>query len=267
MNQLSQKQDAQFSQPLPPYTYHNDEISLVDLAKTLVKRWKVMAVVFGGIVAIALVFALVAPPKYEYITIYDAAESNVNSPFESVDDLQAKISSVYLPQQTRLLLKNEQLEKLPFEIEVSSPKGASLIKLSSKAKEADGALVRVLHQSVTKQLKDDQERLINKKIAMLQKRLDASKQQLEFVLSTNDNKSGEIAANLMASISALELEIIAFNTGTLIAIASQSLEPKGIGKSLIMMLALVLGAMLAIIVAFFAEFAGRVRMSLKEEEN
>lgn len=265
MNQTPQKQDAQFNQPIPRYPYQDDEISLVDLAKTLVKRRKLMALVFGFIVAAALVFALAVPPKYEYTTIYSGAEINADLPLESAESLQSKIVSIYIPQQIRGLLQSEQLEKLPFKVDVNSPKDTNLIKLTSKAKEADSNLVSALHQGVITQLKDEQDSQINSRVATLQKRLDATNQQLEYILATNDNKSGEIAASLMSTVSELESQISTFTNGSLVANASQSLEPQSIGKSLIMVLALVLGAMLAIIVAFFAEFAGRVCSSLQEE--
>ncbi|MED5295119.1 MAG: Wzz/FepE/Etk N-terminal domain-containing protein, partial [Pseudomonadota bacterium] len=57
--------------PRPPA---DDEISLVDIALILVRRWKMMAVIFLVVVLAALAFALSKTDTYRYVSIYNVAE-------------------------------------------------------------------------------------------------------------------------------------------------------------------------------------------------
>ncbi|ART78817.1 Wzz/FepE/Etk N-terminal domain-containing protein [Oceanisphaera avium] len=260
-----QQRDAQFAQPLPAYPYKDDEISLVDLASTLVKRWRLMALVFIAIVLAGFAYALTLPQQYDYVTIYSSARLNADTPLESAESLQSKINAIYLPEQIRALQNEKQLENLPFSVQVSSPKDTQLITLTSKAQPEDKELVATLHHAIALQLKAEQDEQSEQRIILLQQRLEAAKQQLEFVLANNSNKSGEIAASLMIDASEIESKISDFIPGKIVTETSQSLKPKGTSKSLIMALALVLGCMLAVISVFIREFSSQVCTSLKTD--
>lgn len=265
MSQIPQKQDAEFSQAMPRYAYQDDEISLVDLAKTLVKRWRLMLGVFLFIVLGGLAYALTLPTQYEYTTIYSGAEASLGTALESTASLESKVNSVYIPQQTRAVLQSEQLAKLPFEIKVGIPKDTNLITLTSKSQESDKALVSQLHHGIITQLKIEQDRKIEQGVSVLQQRLTAAKEQLKSIMDLESSKSGEISTALMGSISSFELAISSFAHGQIVDEVSQSLNPKGTSKSLIMALALVLGGMLAVIAVFVREFSSQVCTSLKED--
>lgn len=265
MTQIPQRQDAEFSQTMPRHAYPDDEISLVDLAKTLVKRWRVMLWVFLVVVLGGLAYALTLPTVYDYTTIYSGAEANPGTSLESTASLESKVDSIYIPQQTRHLLQTEELASLPFNIAVSIPKDTNLITLTSKAQEADKVLVAKLHHGIITQLKAEQDNQAEQRIHILQKNLNTAKEQLEFIMGVESNKSGEIATGLMASVSSLELAISSFAKGRIIDEVSQSLHPRGTSKKLVMALALVLGGILAIIAVFVREFTSQVCTSLRNE--
>ncbi|MGO4999065.1 GNVR domain-containing protein [Oceanisphaera sp. W20_SRM_FM3] len=265
MTQVPQRKDAEFSQPMPRHAYQDDEISLVDLAKTLVKRWRLMLGVFLVVVFGGLAYALTLSTPYEYTTIYSGAEASPGTSLESTASLESKVNSLYIPQQTRHLLQTKQLEKLPFKVTVSIPKDTNLITLTSKAQEADKDLVTDLHHGIITQLKAEQDRQTEQRVSILQQRLDAAKEQLKLTMTLESNKSGEIATALMASVSSLESDISSFANGRIVDEVSQSLQPKGISKSLIMVLAIVLGGMLAVMAVFVREFSSKVCSSLKED--
>lgn len=271
MTQIPQKQDVEFSQAMPRRAYQDDEISLVDLAKTLVKRWRLMLGAFLVVTLAGLVYALILPTQYEYTTIYSGAEASPGTTLESMASLESKVNSIYVPQQTRHLLQAEELASLPFNVTVSIPKETNLITLKTKAQEADKTLVSQLHHGIITQLKAEQDHQIEQRVSILQQRLDAVKEQLKPILSaessksSKSSKSSEVITGLMASISNLESEISSFVNGRIVDEVSQSLQPKGTSKSLIIALSLVLGGMLAIIAVFVREFSSQVCSSLKED--
>lgn len=265
MTQIPQKQDVEFSQAMPRRAYQDDEISLVDLAKTLVKRWRLMLGAFLVVTLAGLVYALILPTQYEYTTIYSGAEASPGTTLESMASLESKVNSIYVPQQTRHLLQAEELASLPFNVTVSIPKETNLITLKTKAQEADKTLVSQLHHGIITQLKAEQDHQIEQRVSILQQRLDAVKEQLKPILSAESSKSSEVITGLMASISNLESEISSFVNGRIVDEVSQSLQPKGTSKSLVMALAVLLGGILAVMAVFMREFSSQVCSSLKED--
>ncbi|MBM7454936.1 uncharacterized protein involved in exopolysaccharide biosynthesis [Oceanisphaera litoralis] len=265
MSQPPFPQDARFSQPLPPYAYRDDEISLVDLVKTLVKRWKLMALVFVFTLAAALAFALAMPQKYEYTTIYTIAEVNAETPLESAAGLQTKVDNLYIPTVVRDFLPRHQLETVPFKLNISNPKGSSLITITSQTVEDNESLVQELHGAITARLKGEQDAHINHRVELLQQQIGAARAQIELVKKAALANSGELIASFTGTINGLQAQINNFQKGTVFAIANQSLQTKGISKTLVLALGLMLGAMLAVMAVFVREFIGQLCASLQEE--
>uniref|UniRef100_UPI0024696AEF Wzz/FepE/Etk N-terminal domain-containing protein n=1 Tax=Chromohalobacter sp. 296-RDG TaxID=2994062 RepID=UPI0024696AEF len=58
----------------PDADWRDDEISLVDLAVILIRRWKAMAVIFVVVVALAVAAAFLLPSQYQYSSLYSVAE-------------------------------------------------------------------------------------------------------------------------------------------------------------------------------------------------
>lgn len=66
-------------------------------------------------------------------------------------------------------------------------------------------------------------------------------------------------------ISEIQVRLSQLSEGEVVQVAVQSLEPSDTRRSLIMVIAIVLGGMLAVMAAFFAQFAVAVRTSLGNE--
>lgn len=58
----------------PSRPKYDDEISLVDLATTFLKRRRVFYVVFVVVSLAGVAYALFAPERYEYVTLVKLAE-------------------------------------------------------------------------------------------------------------------------------------------------------------------------------------------------
>ncbi|PXX97655.1 Wzz/FepE/Etk N-terminal domain-containing protein [Halomonas sp. LBP4] len=262
MNQIPSQEPQRYPQ--------DDEISLVDLAKILIKRWKMMAIVFLVVVLGALAYVLTMTRTYEYVSIYQVAEQAPNgdsavASLEAPGAVVAKVNNLYLGPVTRELQNSAGLERLPFELSVSNPSDTQLIRLSSEAAEADSELVAQMHQVLLTRIEEGQQELLERRRASLERRLVSAERALDAAQESNSAFAGDLIANYTTRVSEIEGQLAQLQEGGVVQVSVQGLDPIGTSRSLIMALAIVLGGMLAAMVAFLAQFAGAVRDSLSEE--
>lgn len=251
----------------PPY-YHDDEISLVDLAKILVKRWKIIVLTFIVIVGGALAYALMQERTYQYVSLYHVAEQGTPtgsgpSAVESPNSVMAKIQNLYLGPITRELRESAGIERLPFEVNTTNPDDTLLVRLVSESSEANAELVADMHERLMNAIITDQQELVERNRERLEQFLQQAQRALE--AAESGGSSGDMLATLMSRVTQLEAQLAGINEGEVIQIAVQSLEPTGTSRSLIVALGLVLGGMLALMAAFISHFIGLVCASLREE--
>ena len=249
-----------------PHGY-DDEISLVDLASILVKRWKAMAVIFAVIVLAALAYALMMPRTYSYTSLYGVAEQGPDDALEAPEALVAKAQNLYLGPETRKLLASvdSELEVLPFATSIANPAKTLLVSVSSEADENDVKLVEQLHNDVLARLQNGQKTRVENRKKSLQRQLDDAQATLNAARKSNSLGAAEIVASLMGRIASLQNSLADIREGEVSQAAVRSLEPTGTSRKLILALGIVLGGLLAVMGAFFMQFAGLVRASLKEE--
>ncbi|MDW7748700.1 Wzz/FepE/Etk N-terminal domain-containing protein [Halomonas sp.] len=248
----------------------DDEISLVDLAKILIKRWKLMVATFLVVVLVALAYALMMERTYEYVSIYQVAEqaprdSDDPGALEAPATVVAKVTNLYLGPVTRELRSAENLDGLPFDVSVSNPDDTLLIRLSSETSEAHGALVETMHATLLERIKTGQQSQLERRRTGLERQLENAQRSLEAAQESTSANAAELIASYSNRVAELENRLALLREGQVAQTAVQSLEPTGTGRSLIMALAIVLGGMLAVMGAFFMQFAVAVRESLVDE--
>lgn len=255
-------------QPTPERRYeYDDEISLVDLAVILIRRWKAMAVIFVVVVALAVTAAFLLPSQYQYTSLYSVAEyTNSNGQrvaIESPASVVAKAQNLYLGQATRKLLEKHELESLPFNVSVSNPSNTLLLQLDSDAAEENQPLVSELHQQIIDRLQQDQAQLVERRHDSLERQLASAKQALESAQKSDSPSAAELIATYYSRISDIEGQLNELRDGEVTQHAVQSLEPTGVSKKLILAVGVMLGGMFAILGAFVMQFSGSVCRSLK----
>ncbi|MCT8470182.1 Wzz/FepE/Etk N-terminal domain-containing protein [Chromohalobacter canadensis] len=242
--------------------WRDDEISLVDLAVILIRRWKAMAVIFVVVVALAVAAAFLLPKMYQYTSLYSVAEyTNQNGQrvgVESPASAVAKVQNLYLGQATRKLLEKHELESLPFEVSASNPSNTLLLQLDSEAAEENQPLVSELHQQIIDSLQQDQAQLVERRHESLERQLASAKQALESAQQSDSPSAAELIATYYSRISDIEGQLNELHEGEVTQHAVQSLEPKGSNKKIIIALGIVLGIMLAIMGAFLMQFIGLI---------
>ncbi|WP_280564986.1 Wzz/FepE/Etk N-terminal domain-containing protein, partial [Chromohalobacter sp. 48-RD10] len=215
----------------PDADWRDDEISLVDLAVILIRRWKAMAVIFFVVVALAVAAAFLLPTQYQYSSLYSVAEyTNSNGQrvaIESPASVVAKTENLYLGPETRKLLEENDLESLPFEVKTSNPSDTLLLQLSSEATQENQQLVATLHQHVIDRLQADQTELVEQRKASLERQLDSAKQALESAQQSSSPSAAELIATYYSRVSDLEGQLNELREGEITQHAVQSLEPVG----------------------------------------
>lgn len=250
---------------------YDDEISLVELASTLVKRWKLMAAVFLIVVTGALAYVLIMPRTYEYLTIYQVAEQASSSDTSVVGTLEtpqavvAKIKNLYLGPVARELVASNELDVLPFTTKVFSLEGTPLVKLVSKATEGNSVLVEKAHGMVIDRTQQDQRKLLERRSSSLERELASAESGLKSVEGSASENAGELIALYSGKVSSLQARISQLNEGQINQLAIQSLEPAGMSRRLIMGATIVLGGILAVVIVFLKMFVIAVRNSLGEK--
>ncbi|MAX32697.1 MAG: lipopolysaccharide biosynthesis protein [Halomonadaceae bacterium] len=252
---------------------HDDEISLVDLAAILVRRWKAMAIIFAVVVLAGFAYVLTMTPTYSYVSVYEVAEQapggegNADRALESANTVIAKAESLYVAHATRELLKQSGLESLPFEVNLSTPEDTQLVKITSQASEASSALVEKMHSALLNSISSNQQALVDRQRESLENRLESLQESLEAAEQSASPSAADLLASYTEQIAMTKDRLGLLKNGRIAQTAQQSLEKTGTSRTLIMALAVVLGGMLSVMGVFLLQFVGLVCSSLKEQES
>ncbi|MFL1484446.1 Wzz/FepE/Etk N-terminal domain-containing protein [Marinobacter sp. LN3S78] len=248
---------------------YDDEISLVDLATTFIRRRRVFYAVFGGVVLLALLYVFfLATEVREYSTLVQLGEDNGKA-LEAPESVIASIESHWYPE---LLgeYRAKHDEKLPFEIKAVNPENTTLIKLSSEASPEQESEVKSHHQMLVDSITERQSDLLNRQKQELEQRVSSLREYLEEL--SGMEATGEAQAQLIQQRASMLSEIESMTTridklepSETLVVAREGLDNKGTSKALILSLAIALGGMVGIFAAFMAEFISQVRKVMADE--
>ena len=248
---------------------YDDEISLVDLATTLIRRRRVFYVVFGGTVVLALIYAFfIMGELRQYATLVRLGEDE-GKPLESPAAVIANIESHWYPE---LLgrYRAESNDKLPFEIAASNPENTHLVKLVSEASPDKAGEVEAKHRILVDQINARQSELLARQKQELEQRVASAKDylaELSDMEATGEAQAELIQqrARMLSEIESLTTRIAKLEPAETVVVAREGVNNEGISKSLVLVLSVLLGGMLGIFAAFIGEFIVHVQGALKEK--
>jgi len=239
-----------------------DEISLVDLATTFLKRRRVFYVVFIVITLAGIAYAIFTPEKYEYVTLAKLAEKSGGEYIEEPSTVIAELDSLWVPDlQAEYHVKNDR--SLPFGVTAMNPEGTGLVRIVSEAPASAGKMVEEVHRELVERLKSQQERAVSALRESLEKQIVSLDSTIEMLEGGQD--TGEAIASAVEKQLSLEADLESLAPFEALVVSRQSGERVGPARSLVIVLAGLLGLMAGIFLAFFAEFIGLVRKQLAGE--
>ncbi len=185
----------------PPHpSYANDEISLVDIAKVLIRRkaWIISLFLICLLGSVGL--ALVKDRHYTYTTSILVGEFGLDKYVSSAKQAKSVLDSRIVPVIERQFVDKRNIEQIPFETSVMADEGNNFVTLQSKATEDNQTLVAEFHEAMASALTSDH----NEKLSLLEKESDLRLQNLRVSFETEQRQLEELQKLLAKSTEAVE---------------------------------------------------------------
>ena len=239
----------------------DDEISLVDLASTFLKRRRIFYVVFLVTLAAGILYAVLMPEKYDYVSLVQLAEKDAGNFIEKPATVIATLENRWLPE-IEATYRAEHDRSIAFDVIFSNPENTGLVRIVSQAVPASADDVKRIHSQLIEKLEQTQSIAVSTLKSNLER-------QIESLTSTINRLEGaqDVGAAIADAVNkrlSLEVLLHSIQPAELLVLNRQMAERKGPARSLIVFLAAMLGLMGGIFLSFFAEFVSLVRTNLSE---
>jgi capsular polysaccharide biosynthesis protein len=239
----------------------DDEISLVDLASTFLKRRRIFYVVFLLTLTAGVLYAILMPAKYDHVTLYNLAEKEAGSFIEKPATVIATLENRWLPEvEATYLAVHDQ--PIPFDVVFSNPENTGLVRIVSEAEPANSDDVKQVHDQLIEKLEQTQSVAVSTLKSNLEKQIESLTSTIERLEGGQD--VGAAIADAVNKRLSLDVLLHSIQPAELLVLNRQMAERKGPARSLIVVLAAMLGLMGGIFLSFFAEFVSLVRANLSE---
>ncbi|MGQ7274398.1 lipopolysaccharide biosynthesis protein [Marinobacter sp. V034] len=238
---------------------HDDEISLVELAAVLVRRRRYFYIVFVLVFGVGMVWALLAPAQYQYVSLFQTAKLSSNEYLELPATTIAVIKSQWLPEAKATYYKKHG-QALGIDVVLTNPEGTGLIRLESEATSDAKDPVTALHQFLLDSIQESLQTKIKQKKASLEQSLTATHRVIEQLMSS-DNGGNALAAAYERQIS-LQGKLDSLTDTSNLTVAREGSEPIGPKRALIVAMSILLALIAGVFFVFMAEFFGRVRYAV-----
>lgn len=241
---------------------YDDEISLVDLAATFIRRRRIFYACFVLLTLAGIAYALMQSDKYEYVTLLESAEKAGGEFIEKPAATVAIIQNRWVPAAISGY-QAQHNESLPFKVEASNPENTGLIRIASETSAENADLVKNTHETLAENVIERQRELIETQQNSLKNQLASLEQVIRSLQASEATENtGTALASAIQKRAELESELESLQPAQVLVVARQSTDQKGTSSLLIVVLAAMLGGTLGVFLAFFAEFAAQVRKSL-----
>lgn len=277
--------DARFPEEYRP----SDEISLYDLWDVLVRRWWIVAGLTVLTAVLGFAYTVLVPSNYEFRSTIDLAKVYVGGgdfkEVEAASVSEARLLNHVVPRTRRAL--EDSLNDVP-RVQVREAAGVR-ITLTSRVPATRSDDVSTVHEAIADELRESQqpelEEMIELRTAPLETAVEDLREEIEAInqqmaalaegsLSRDSDETlarfvemqelqalRRDVASRRRELNRAELDIALvsdYSRATAISgVATQSDEPVGAGRAIILLLSVLLGGMLGLITAFFAEFVYR----------
>jgi len=278
--------------PLTELYSRDDEIDLVDVALVFVRRRVLLLTVWVLITAIGVAVAFIRPRSYDYTAAMSVGQltgaDGTTRPPQSPDDLIAMAQNGFVPAavQRAQASARDVVAGLANRLKIQNVEKTGVITLQVRASEShQKAAVSFLSGVLDTMMGELQKRiaLIKQQIRGQVDGLNAQIKDAQNQLSAVDKAIGSApggtrAATLeqraealmnqvssyRAQITSLQLRLRGIQPPEAFRQPQRSAKPVGMGRSVIVVLAFVLGLFLALFACILAEFGGSVRSRLSE---
>ncbi|MAM00611.1 Wzz/FepE/Etk N-terminal domain-containing protein [Hydrocarboniclastica marina] len=172
---------------------YDDEISLVDLARVLIRRRYWILGTFLVCVLGALAFALTKERQYTYTTSILIGEFGLDKYVATATGAKSVLESRVVPVVEREFVDKRDLESIPFRTQVNADEGNSFVNLRSEAPEDGQSLVADFHAAMAQALTSDH----SDKLSLLERESSIRLDNLRASLATQEEQLKSLKALLV----------------------------------------------------------------------
>lgn len=186
--------------PRQQYPYTDDEISLVDIARVLLRRKFWIIGTFIVCVLGALAFAMTKDRQYTYTTSILIGEFGLDKYVATPQAVKSSLENRIEPVVARRFVDKRDIETIPFGVTVSADEGNNFVNLKSEAPDGMASLVSDYHRAMADVLTSTH----SQKLSLLDKKSSIKLDNLKTSLKTEEKQLESLQELLAKSTRAVE---------------------------------------------------------------
>ena len=266
---------------------HTDGVKVVEIGIVFMRYKLAIAGIALVSVVIASIYALYAPHSYAYTTIVEIGTNGRNELIEPLETIRAKVTEGYIVQAVQDQIKQHPDQQMQCGITVEIPKNSQVLLLRSQETENGERVCAMLHNAVVDRLRSDhsraqsllrkglesqldlrerslrilrdQAKLIETQISRLETKKELSVRELVHLASLRlaDNQRAQF--ELMPLVENVRLQLASIRDTRAVVSPMRSMEPTGLGKKTMVLLAGLAGLVLGTIAVILIDSVTKAR--------
>ncbi len=255
--------------------YYEDEVSLIDIAITLVKRRNIffLAFLFVFGITIFLTINTYLNRSQTLVSVYKVAQEG--TPAEPPASIIEVIDSFY---KEVVLTELNDLSFSGIDVKATNPAGTNIILLNTETSETQFEKVKIFHTKILDKVKESQDKILAKDLKNLEDQLVDSKKELEMIRKEKEDmrlvrheKAPEAMVGFTNQIMTIEARIkdlekkkFFFKEGEIVQVGEKKLSKLGSGAGKVLLVGLIISLVLGVVAVFIFEFIESVKQKFSE---
>lgn len=275
MNVKEKKTETVKKVPQEMIPYYEDEVSLIDIAITLVKRRNIffLAFLFVFGITIFLTINTYLNRSQTFVSVYKVALEG--TPAELPASTIEVIDSFY---KEVVLTELNDLSFSGIEVKATNPAGTNIILLSTETSEAQIEKVKIFHTKILEKVKESQDKILAKDLKNLEDQMTDSRKELEVIRKEKEDmrlirheKAPEAIVGFTNQIMTIEARIkemekkrFFFKEGEIVQVGEKKLSKLSSGAGKLLLIGLIISLVLGVVAVFIFEFIESVKQKFSE---
>lgn len=255
--------------------YYEDEVSLIDIAITLVKRRNIffLAFLFVFGITIFLTINTYLNRSQTLVSVYKVAQEG--TPAEPPASIIEVIDSFY---KEVVLTELNDLSFSGIDVKATNPAGTNIILLNTETSETQFEKVKIFHTKILEKVKESQDKILAKDLKNLEDQMTDSRKELEVIRKEKEDmrlvrheKAPEAMVGFTNQIMTIEARIkdlekkkFFFKEGEIVQVGEKKLSKLGSGAGKVLLVGLIISLVLGVVAVFIFEFIESVKQKFSE---
>lgn len=274
MNVKEKKTETVKKVPQEMIPYYEDEVSLIDIAITLVKRRNIffLAFLFVFGITIFLTINTYLNRSQTFVSVYKVALEGTPAelPASTIEVIDSFYKEVVLTELNDLSFSGIEVK--------ATTAGTNIILLSTETSEAQIEKVKIFHTKILEKVKESQDKILAKDLKNLEDQMTDSRKELEVIRKEKEDmrlirheKAPEAIVGFTNQIMTIEARIkemekkrFFFKEGEIVQVGEKKLSKLSSGAGKLLLIGLIISLVLGVVAVFIFEFIESVKQKFSE---